>query len=58
MPEEKPPVPPARKPYVTPEVTKVALRPQEAVLGFCKTSGSSGVGGSSCMTASCQDLGS
>jgi hypothetical protein len=26
-----------RKPYVKPEVKQVPLRPEEAVLGFCKT---------------------
>lgn len=28
----------AKKPYVKPEVKQVHLRPEEAVLGFCKTS--------------------
>jgi hypothetical protein len=30
-----------RAPYIKPEVTQVPLRPQEAVLGFCKTNSSS-----------------
>jgi hypothetical protein len=34
-----------RRPYTTPSVTKVPLKPQEAVLGFCKTASvSAGVG--------------
>ena len=54
------PVPPkpARQPYVAPEITKVPLRPEEAVLGSCKTAGTSGVGADNCMTAACADLGS
>jgi len=31
-----------RKPYKKPEIKKVPLRPQESVLGFCKTSNSGG----------------
>ncbi len=27
-----------RKPYKKPEIKKIPLRPQESVLGFCKTS--------------------
>jgi hypothetical protein len=33
-----------KKPYTKPEVTLIDLRPEEAVLGNCKTSGSSGPG--------------
>lgn len=39
-----------RKVYVTPEITRVPLRPQEAVLGFCKTTTSQGVGNADCDT--------
>jgi hypothetical protein len=35
---------PPKAPYIKPEVTQVPLRPQEAVLGFCKTTGSVGPG--------------
>jgi len=36
-----------KKPYVKPEVRRVPLRPEEAVLGGCKTaSGGAGSGGS------------
>jgi hypothetical protein len=31
-----------RKPYVKPQIQEVPLRPEEAVLGACKTSGRSG----------------
>lgn len=31
-----------RKPYSKPTITRFPLRPEEAVLGFCKTSTSSG----------------
>jgi hypothetical protein len=34
-----------KRPYVKPEIKQVALRPEEAVLGSCKTSGQSGPGG-------------
>jgi hypothetical protein len=30
-----------KAPYIKPEITRVLLRPQEAVLGFCKTSSAS-----------------
>jgi hypothetical protein len=32
----------AKKPYVKPQVTQVALRPEEAVLGGCKTASTMG----------------
>lgn len=34
--------PPARKPYEAPVIAEVPLRPEEAVLGACKTSSRSG----------------
>ena len=35
----------SKQPYVKPEVTRVPIRPEEAVLGFCKTAtGAAGVG--------------
>lgn len=43
--------------YVKPEVTKVLLRPEEAVLGFCKTPTSAGPGSlTDCTT--CSNIGS
>jgi hypothetical protein len=38
----------ARKPYQKPEAKRFPLRPEEAVLGFCKTNASSGVSGGGC----------
>jgi hypothetical protein len=40
-----------RRPYEPPSLHRVLLRPQEAVLGFCKNSNSSGPGGGGCQTA-------
>ena len=37
-----------KKPYVRPEVRQVRLRPEEAVLGFCKNTGYSGPGAPNC----------
>lgn len=38
------PVAPGKRPYVRPEVTRVLLRAEEAVLGGCKQASSGGVG--------------
>ena len=38
----------SKKPYVKPEVRQVPLRPEEAVLGACKTTGISGPGQMGC----------
>jgi hypothetical protein len=54
---EEPKSPEPKRVYVRPEITRVPLRPEEAVLGSCKNDGS-GVGGADCTSASCQDLGS
>ena len=46
-----------RKSYVKPEIQEVPLRPEEAVLGSCKTSGKSGPAQAKCSTpASCSSL--
>ncbi len=37
-----------KKPYVKPEMQQVSLRPEEAVLGGCKVSGTSGPGQPTC----------
>jgi hypothetical protein len=37
-----------KKPYRKPELTQVALRPDEAVLGACKISGASGPAAGTC----------
>ena len=51
-----------KRPYEKPEIKQVALRPDEAVLGACKSSsgsGGSGPGGGNCRTPSpCSSLGS
>jgi hypothetical protein len=51
--------PGTKRPYVTPEVRKVNLRPEEAVLGNCKTGGATGPGTPNCTTGgSCFSIGS
>ena len=47
-----------KKTYETPRITKVSLRPEEAVLGACKIAGSAGPVGSSCNTTKCRAQGS
>jgi hypothetical protein len=51
-----------KQPYEKPEIKQVALRPEEAVLGACKTTsggGGAGPGGGNCRTpAPCSSLGS
>jgi hypothetical protein len=48
-----------KKPYVKPEIKKVELRPEEAVLGNCKTGVSAGPGSGTCNTPSaCSAIGS
>ena len=46
-----------RKPYVKPQIQEVALRPEEAVLGGCKTASVSGPGHGHCSVPSpCSSL--
>ena len=46
-----------KKPYVKPEIQEVPLRPEEAVLGGCKTSSSSGPAQHRCSSPlSCSSL--
>jgi hypothetical protein len=49
-----------KKPYTKPELTLIDLRPEEAVLGNCKTNGSSGPGsiGNCKPVGNCQGQGS
>ena len=48
-----------KKPYIPPTVKKVTLRPEEAVLGFCKNSSMSGPRGMTCTALGpCSFLGS
>jgi hypothetical protein len=51
---------PEKKPYAKPELQHVYLRPEEAVLGSCKTTGVSGPGGAGDGTPAgpCSSLGS
>jgi hypothetical protein len=45
--------------YSAPIVVRISLRPEEAVLGHCKVSGSAGPAGASCRTpAVCRTPGS
>ena len=37
-----------KKPYIKPVVTRFLLRPEEAVLGFCKSNTSAGPSGGNC----------
>lgn len=37
-----------RKPYAKPVAKRVRLKPEEAVLGFCKTGGYTGPNGTAC----------
>lgn len=43
-----------KKPYMKPEVTQVPLRPEEAVLGACKTVSVSGPFTADCGAFMCQ----
>jgi len=48
-----------KKPYIKPEVTQVPLRPEEAVLGNCKSSNTGGpVNSTMCSTTACMTIGS
>jgi len=47
----------SKKPYDAPKLTTISLRPEEAVLGHCKTSGSS-FPGFPCTAFVCSNVGS
>lgn len=48
-----------KKQYEKPVVTRFPLRPEEAVLGFCKSSGNSGPSGANCSSlGACRTPGS
>jgi len=47
-----------KKPYEPPQLMTINLRPQEAVLGHCKISGSGGPIGASCVALTCMTIGS
>jgi hypothetical protein len=44
--------------YEPPKVVTISLRPEEAVLGHCKISGSAGPGAGSCTVLFCGSIGS
>jgi hypothetical protein len=48
-----------KKQYEAPTATQISLRPEEAVLGHCKTIGVGGPGGSNCRhLGTCMNTGS
>jgi hypothetical protein len=48
-----------KKPYEPPKLTVISLRPEEAVLGHCKSMSSAGpVGGACHTTGNCHGIGS
>ena len=47
-----------KKPYEPPQVTTISLRPEEAVLGHCKTSTGRDQCGNPCISFLCQNVGS
>ncbi|HKO03096.1 MAG TPA: hypothetical protein VJW51_00015 [Candidatus Acidoferrales bacterium] len=48
----------SKKAYEPPQIVRVSLRPEEAVLGNCKFLGMSGPASSSCASLVCRSLGS
>jgi len=52
-PEEAPDGQKSSRPYEPPKVVRVNLRPEEAVLGHCKVSGSAGPASGSCTVPGC-----
>jgi len=47
-----------KKLYEPPKIVTINLRPEEAVLGNCKISGTSGPGAASCVILHCSVVGS
>jgi hypothetical protein len=47
-----------KKPYESPKITMVSLRPEEAVLGHCKIAGTGGPVTISCAALHCRSIGS
>lgn len=47
-----------KRTYRKPRIESVEMRPNEALLGACKTSSSAGPASPSCSTLSCSSLGS
>jgi hypothetical protein len=47
-----------KKPYDPPQLKTISLRPEEAVLGHCKTSSGNDQCGHPCISFLCQNVGS
>lgn len=47
-----------KKPYSKPQLKKVNLRPEEAVLGGCKSASAAGPTSGACTDLSCMSIGS
>jgi hypothetical protein len=47
-----------KRKYEPPRLVTISLRPEEAVLGHCKISGSAGPGAGSCTVLFCGSIGS
>jgi hypothetical protein len=58
MNKEPNPVETTKQKYEAPQLVAISLRPEEAVLGHCKVSGSAGPGASSCFVLFCSSIGS
>ncbi len=58
MSQELKPVEINKQRYEPPRVSVISLRPEEAVLGHCKISGSAGSVGGSCTVLFCNSIGS
>lgn len=48
----------AKKEYQAPVITRISLRPEEAVLGHCKNGSSAGPVSPNCNITSCSAIGS
>ena len=48
----------SKKTYAPPHLTMISLRPEEAVLGACKTSSGTDHCGTPCISFLCQNVGS
>lgn len=58
MTDRKKPESNTKPPYQPPQVVRVSLRPEEAVLGHCKVAGVTGPISGSCRTLFCKTFGS
>jgi len=47
-----------KREYRAPALTRISLRPEEAVLGHCKNSSNSGPVGANCTVTGCSVIGS